>query len=197
MLFHKGTGFFNFLPALRDAVLKRLAVLLDQQRNQKQQIFLFPKFIGAFHHQLMERAQIAGDFFIKNHVLGKSGQFPLAGDFLRQIQHDLLGDVEAPIIQRTAVILNTGVVVPWVKQENITLCDGVLLIFAGQDTLSVLHEANHIVFVKMVRKRLHDALETVSLNVQLVIVDHRSHFFFHAVYLLVRPIITAGDCVGL
>ena len=125
--------------------------------------------------------------------MGKSGQLPSAGDFLRQVQHDLLGDVEAPVIQRPAVTLGTGVVVPWVEQKNIAPCDGVLLIFAGQDTFPVLHEANHIVFMEMVRKRLHNALKTVSLNVQLVIVDHRSHFFFHAVYLLVRPIITVED----
>ena len=37
---------------------------------QEQQIFLFAKLIGAFHHQFMERAQIAGDFFIKDYILG-------------------------------------------------------------------------------------------------------------------------------
>lgn len=76
-------------------------------------------------------------------------------------------------------------------------CDGVLLIFARQDTFPVLHKSDHIVFMEMVRKRLYNALKTVSLNVEFVIVDHRSHFFFHTVYLLARPIITAGGLCWL
>ena len=132
----------------------------------------------------MKGAQIAGDFFIGDYVLGKSGQLPLASDFLRQVQHDLLGDIETPIIQRTAITLNAGVVISWVEQKNVALCDGVLLIFAGQDTFPILHEPNHIVFVKMIWKGLHNSLKTVSLNAEFTIVDYRSYFFSHVAILL-------------
>ena len=67
-------------------------------------------------------------------------------------------------------------VVPWVEQKNIAPCDGVLLIFAGQDTFPVLHEANHIVFMEMVRKRLYDALKTLLLLISLLIQQYGQPF---------------------
>lgn len=120
-----------------------------------------------------------------------------AGGFLCQVQHDLLADVEAPIIQCTAVVLDTCVVVPWVEQEDIASCNGVLLTFAGQDTLPILHKADHIIFMEVVWKGLYNALKTIRLNVQLVIIDYRSHFFFHLQSLPVCFIIAAGDHAGL
>ena len=171
--------------------------MLDQQRDQEQQTFFFSKFIRAFHDQLMERAQVTGDFFIRNHVARKSGKFPSAGHFFSQVQHDLFRDVKAPVVQGSIIALDAGVIVAGVEQENIALCDGVLLIFAGQHTLPILHKSDHIVFMEMVWEGLNDPLKAVSLDVQFVIVDYRSYFFLHAVFLLVRPIIPARIFVGL
>ena len=79
----------------------------------------------------------------------------------------------------------------------ITACDGVLLILAGQNARPVLHKSDHIVLMEMVREGLHNALKVVSLHAELLVVDHCPHLFFHPRSLLVRPIITAGDCAGL
>lgn len=132
----------------------------------------------------MERAQAAGDRLIGDHIPGEAGQLPPAGDLLRQLQHDPLGDIEAPVIQRAAVALDTGVAVPRVEQEDVPPGDGVLPVPAGQHPGPVLHKADHVVFVEMAREWLYDALETVGLYAELLVVDHRSHCFFHVAFLL-------------
>ncbi len=67
--------------------------------------------------------QTAGNLFIKYYILGKYRQLPSARDFLRQVQHGLFRDAEAPEVQSTVIALDAGVVVAGIEQKHITFFD--------------------------------------------------------------------------
>jgi len=127
----------------------------------------------------VEWAQTASNFFIGKYVLRKSGRFASAGNFLRQIRHDLFRDIETPVIKRAVIALDTGVVVAGIEEEDVAFPDSVFLVFAGQNPLSVLHKPDYIIFVKMVWEGLYDSFKPVRLKMKLVVVDDRPCFLFH------------------
>jgi hypothetical protein len=69
MCCHVFAGFFNLLPALRDAAFKWLPVILDEVRKQEQQGFLLPKLPYPFQDHFMQRAQVAGYLLITDNIL--------------------------------------------------------------------------------------------------------------------------------
>ena len=176
---HKSAGFFNLLSALRDTLHKRLSVILYQAGQQKQQIFFFPQITAAAHDHVVKRAQTADHFLIPDHILRKSRKRTLSRHFLCQIKHDLLADIEPPIIQRAAVRLHTGMVLSRMEQDHHPPSDPVLPVPAGQAALPALHKADHIVLMKMIGKGLHDPFKTIGFHPQRLVIDNGPDLFLH------------------
>ena len=191
MLFHKPIDLFYLIPAFRNALFKRLSISLYQQRYQQEQIFFFSKIIETFHDHFMQRTQVTGHFFIKDHVFRKSRKFSFPSHFFDQIQHTLSGNIKRTIIQSSIITLYTGMIISGIKKNNISSLKGVFFILTGQTAFSIFHRSVHIILMEMILERLHDPLKTICFQ-QFVIIDDCSHFFLHDLCLLSEYILTSA-----
>ena len=119
MLFHKVTGFFNFLPAFWDTAWGGLPILPNQQGYEEQQLFFFAELTRTFYDQFVERVQIAGHVLIENHIFGKAGKLPFTGHFFCQVQHNFFGNVKSLVIECAIIVLDTGMVISGIEENDI------------------------------------------------------------------------------
>lgn len=53
------------------------------------------------------------------------------------------------------------------------------MVYAGKTAFSFFNKSNHIIFMKMARKKLHNSLKTIGLDLQLFVIDCRPYLFSH------------------
>ena len=102
------------------------------------------------------------------------GKHPPPRYLLCQLQHDVLRNVKAEIVKRFLTALRAGMVVSGMKPNNVAPSNAAHRIFAGQRALSTLHNADHILLMKVPGKRLHDALEAIGFYPQYRVVYRSS-----------------------